>query len=178
MIIYDKKWPLIIKLISITQLCSSTTYITIPNHGSIQCTGITGIRALIQYKDDISYQYKKSHCGAKTILRPSYLHNGISYTGKTTSLYWIKALDILRQLQSVQFKPRTAFLNKLKLRQNGCHFADNILKCIFFSFRLKCLNFDYIVSAYCCILNLLELLLLLLKDALPTNVLQWLDMPF
>ena len=26
------------------------------------------------------------------ILRPSYLHNGISYTGKTTSLYWIVAL--------------------------------------------------------------------------------------
>ena len=36
-----------------------------------------------------SYQYGKSHCGDKTILRPSYLHNGISYTGKTTSLYWI-----------------------------------------------------------------------------------------
>ena len=27
-----------------------------------------------------SYQYRKSHCGNKTILRPSYLHNGISYT--------------------------------------------------------------------------------------------------
>ena len=40
-----------------------------------------------------SYQYRKSHCGDKTILRPSYLHNGISYTGKTTSLYWIRAQD-------------------------------------------------------------------------------------
>ena len=39
----------------------------------------------------ISYQYRKSHCGDKTILRPSYLHNGISYTGKMTSLYWIRA---------------------------------------------------------------------------------------
>ena len=29
-----------------------------------------------------SYQNRKSHCGDKTILRPSYLHNGISYTGK------------------------------------------------------------------------------------------------
>ena len=28
------------------------------------------------------------------ILRPSYLHNGISYTGKMTSLYWIRALII------------------------------------------------------------------------------------
>ena len=38
-----------------------------------------------------SYQYRKSHCGDKTILRPSYLHNGISYTGKMSSLYWIRA---------------------------------------------------------------------------------------
>ena len=40
-----------------------------------------------------SYQYRKSHCGDKTILQPSYLHNGISYTGKMTSLYWIRALE-------------------------------------------------------------------------------------
>ena len=37
-----------------------------------------------------SYQCRKSHCGDKTILRPSYLHNGISYTGKMISLYWIR----------------------------------------------------------------------------------------
>ena len=41
-----------------------------------------------------SYQYRKSNCGDKTILRPSYLHNGISYTGKMTSLYWIRAQGI------------------------------------------------------------------------------------
>ena len=39
-----------------------------------------------------SYQYRKSHCGDKMILQPSNLHNGISYTGKMTSLYWIRAL--------------------------------------------------------------------------------------
>ena len=39
-----------------------------------------------------SYQYRKSHCGDKTVVRSSYLHNGISYAGKTTSLYWIRAL--------------------------------------------------------------------------------------
>ena len=39
-----------------------------------------------------SYQYGKSQCGDKTILRPSYLYNGISYIGKTTPLYWIRAL--------------------------------------------------------------------------------------
>ena len=35
-----------------------------------------------------SYQYRKSHCGDKTFVRSSYLHHGISYTGKMTSLYW------------------------------------------------------------------------------------------
>ena len=39
-----------------------------------------------------SYQYRKSHCGDKTVVRSSYLHNGISFTGKMTSLYWIGAL--------------------------------------------------------------------------------------
>ena len=42
-----------------------------------------------------SHQHRKSHCGDKTILRPSYLHNGISYTGKMTSQYWIRAQLIL-----------------------------------------------------------------------------------
>ena len=42
-----------------------------------------------------SYQYRKSHCGDKTILRPSYLHNGISYTSKMASLYWIRALVLV-----------------------------------------------------------------------------------
>ena len=45
----------------------------------------------------ISYtgkMYRKSHCGDKTIVRPSYLHNGISYAGKMTSLYWIGALEV------------------------------------------------------------------------------------
>ena len=35
-----------------------------------------------------SYQYRKSHCGDKMVVRSSYLHNGISYTGKMASLYW------------------------------------------------------------------------------------------
>ena len=39
----------------------------------------------------ISDQYRKSCCGNKMISRPSYLHKGISFTGKTTSLYWIRA---------------------------------------------------------------------------------------
>ena len=39
----------------------------------------------IQYKDAILPVWKP-HCGDKTILRPSYLHNGISYTGKTIKM--------------------------------------------------------------------------------------------
>ena len=38
-----------------------------------------------------SYQYRKSHCGDKTISQPSYYHNGISYIGKMVSLYWVRA---------------------------------------------------------------------------------------
>ena len=38
-----------------------------------------------------SYQYRKSRCGDKTVVRSSYLHNGIFYTGKITSLCWIRA---------------------------------------------------------------------------------------
>ena len=36
----------------------------------------------------LSYQYRKSHCGDKTIIRSSYLHDGISYTGKMTCSFW------------------------------------------------------------------------------------------
>ena len=32
-----------------------------------------------------SYQYRKFHCGDKTVERSSYLQNGISYTGKMIS---------------------------------------------------------------------------------------------
>ena len=36
-----------------------------------------------------SYQYRKSRCGDKMVIRSFYLHNGISYIGKMASLYWI-----------------------------------------------------------------------------------------
>ena len=39
----------------------------------------------------MSYQYRKSHCGDKRVVRSSYLHNGIFCTGKMRSLYWIRA---------------------------------------------------------------------------------------
>ena len=37
-----------------------------------------------------SYQYGQSYCGDKVVVGSSYLHNGISYTGKTTSLIFIE----------------------------------------------------------------------------------------
>ena len=48
-----------------------------------------------------SYQYRKSHCGDKTVVRSSYLHNGISYIGKMTSLYWIRAQLLESALSTV-----------------------------------------------------------------------------
>ena len=39
-----------------------------------------------------------------TILRPSYLHNGISYTGKITSLYWIRPLVLSCWQVSFKYK--------------------------------------------------------------------------
>ena len=39
-----------------------------------------------------SYQYGEYHYEDKTVVRSSYLHNDICYTGKMTSLYWIRAL--------------------------------------------------------------------------------------
>ena len=48
-----------------------------------------------------SYKYRKSHCGDKMVVRSSYLHYGISYTGKMTSLYWISPLIITNVLQII-----------------------------------------------------------------------------
>ena len=49
------------------------------------------------------YQYRKSHCGDKTILRPD---NGIPYTSKMTSLYWIRAQATLRSKGSINVNTR------------------------------------------------------------------------
>ena len=64
--------------------------ISSPAAGTKSCHKTTTSRALIQYKMS-SCLYRKSHCGDKTVIRSSYLHNGISYTGKVSSLYWVGA---------------------------------------------------------------------------------------
>ena len=48
-----------------------------------------------------SCRYRKSHCGDKTILRPSDLHNGIPSTGTIASLYWIRALILSVYIEAV-----------------------------------------------------------------------------
>ena len=62
-------------------------------------------------------QYRKSNCGDKTILRPSYLHNGISYTGKTPSCHWIRAhgLVSIQDLHSTELN-----INKIVIRLTAC----------------------------------------------------------
>ena len=52
-------------------------------------TGVAGAWFNIKMS---SCQYRKSRCGDETIVRLSHLHNGISYTGKIASLYWISPL--------------------------------------------------------------------------------------
>ena len=42
----------------------------------------------------MSYRYRKSHCGDKTVVRSYYLHDGISYTDKTSYWYWIGLLTV------------------------------------------------------------------------------------
>ena len=54
-----------------------------------------------------SYQYRKSHCGHETILRPS---NGISSTGKMTSLYRWTVLYIDGLLLFIATKVNQAYI--------------------------------------------------------------------
>ena len=67
------------------------------------------LRAPFQY-EKMSYQYRKSHCGEKKVVRSSHLHNGISYAGKT-SLYWIRALQV--------FSVQTAHYDHLKWAEHS-----------------------------------------------------------
>ena len=73
-----------------------------------------------------SYQYRKSHCGDKTILRPSYLHNGISYTGKTTSLYWIGALMAYFRKESPVVESLPTLIPQVTFTHR-CPFLINVL---------------------------------------------------
>ena len=86
----------------------------------------------------LSYQYRKSHCGDTTVVRSSYLHNGISYTGKISSLYWVRALVIIFQLQAQR-------INVWRPEQNGWHIADaSSWK------KILCLHSNFTQKKYSC----------------------------
>ena len=96
-----------------------------------------GIRGLIQLKMK-SCQYRKSHYGDKTILWSSDLHNGIPYTGKIASLYWIRAQRVTDLTTSLWH----CLFNSLRPKRNRRHFADDIFKCIFVM-KMYCLRLKF-----------------------------------
>ena len=61
-----------------------------------------------------SYQHRKSHCGDKTILGRSYLHNGIPYTDRMTSLYWIR-VQVISNHGNDMVCPESSSLNIRKV---------------------------------------------------------------
>ena len=74
-----------------------------------------------------SYQYRKSHCGDKTVIWSSYLHNGISYTGKTTSLYWFSPLQSsIHCLRESLYKRGLKPIQDSHERKNLCFYTNLI----------------------------------------------------
>ena len=82
-----------------------------------------------------SYQNRKSHCGDKTVVRSSYLHKAISYTGKMTSLYWIGAQDHMPGLSLAQVIVYGISNDKFLLKQMLIYFQLNIFKQTPFEFN-------------------------------------------
>ena len=80
-----------------------------------------------------SYQYRKSHCGDKTMSWPSYFHNGISYTDKMTSLYWIRAqiYSINTTIQTIQRTTKPGVYFMLRGLHQGYIIGQCISRCIF-----------------------------------------------
>ena len=91
-----------------------------------------------------SYQCRKSHCGDKTVLRPSYLHNEISFIDKMASLYWIRArgvhfpcdgliwfvwtnfLFVNTKIIFWCFYSKCHFLQRTSLKYDKCHKTSNL----------------------------------------------------
>ena len=68
------------------------------------------------------YQCRKYHCKDKTVFRLSYLHNGISYAGKTTSIYWSRdQVSAMRYFYLMIFSTKASFgLPVLSLPASVC----------------------------------------------------------
>ena len=61
------------------------------------CYHIFQITSRAWFNIKMSYQYRKSQCGDKMVVKSSYLHNRISYTCKTSSLYWIGSQNLYKR---------------------------------------------------------------------------------
>ena len=94
-----------------------------------------------------SYQYRESNCGDKTILGPSYLHNGISYTGKMTSLYWFSPLTLISYYNSFMIWRKMYhclltylkqyFLNFVKIFYVFTYNINTVKKCSQYFYRVN-----------------------------------------
>ena len=92
-----------------------------------------------------SFRYKKSHCGDKTVIKSSYLHNRISYTSKMTSLYWIRALWFIHDILSVFCQFKVYFF----VLPWSLHSRHNTLNYIILSLNHTC--FPYIMTCWLCL---------------------------
>ena len=79
-----------------------------------------------------SYQYRKSRCGDKTIVRSSYLHSWISYAGKMSAFILNQPPDPClpwgeRFLLPAQFQWRKLLANPVMFPQNNSAFTHCVL---------------------------------------------------
>ena len=78
-----------------------------------------------------SCQYRKSHCGDKTVVRSSYLHDGISYIAKMVWFYWIRAQNAIPALLCfvVNWHLTTIFhyyFSGEPVKRNRCHVVGKV----------------------------------------------------
>ena len=80
------------------------------------------------------------------VVRSSYLHNGISYSGKTTSLYWIRPLLCKSCNATVPYLTMQHFLTEICTH---AHFLYKMLHC---GISVWCIV-DFVRWDYCMLFN-------------------------
>ena len=104
------------------------------------------------------YQYRKSHSGDRTVVRSSYLHNGISYTGKMASSYWTSPLPecLYRKWEHIALRCRTLKQVVCIIRITWymeCKSAVTTAAWAIIQVRVIPLWFNYFNSYLCCWLS-------------------------
>ena len=82
------KWLIEYMRLTLPQRCGRTTSRAGGDRGELEGASATHLPGPWFNIKTSSHQCWKSHCGDKTILRPSYLHIGNSYSSNIASLYW------------------------------------------------------------------------------------------